>query len=192
MDNTLHPTKPASPAIPATRYSFSRNQLLVTGIVMLLLLVTLWIWKNMEIKALTRQHAEREQQMAMQSAAVLDTAQQHFLALLAKPYVWAIRTEMMQGNLAQVNLYGHDLVKEKNMVSVMVTDPGGKIVAATDKKFEGTPVSALQLPLQLDRDSTMVSKLPNQQYLVVSPIMGFNSKLGALIIQYAPNKSSLP
>lgn len=104
---------------------------------------------------------------------------------MAKPYVWAVRKELMQGNLGQVNLYENDIVKERNFLSVMIADPKGLILTSTDKKYEGKYLSSVRQDVNLNADSAMVSKSSDSVLVLTSPIMSFNSKIGTLIINYS-------
>ena len=119
---------------------------------------------------------------------MLVQSDQHYLKLLAKPYVWAIRTEMMKGNINQVNLYANDMVKQRNFQSIVVTNDKGVIVSSTDKKLEGKDISALDPQVNVNADSTVVTQTNDSELVMSSPIMGFNSRLGTLMIRYSPKK----
>lgn len=56
--------------------------------------------------------------------------------LLAKPYVSAVRKEMMKGNINQINLYALDLIKEKNFQRIAIANDSGIIVNSTDRKMK--------------------------------------------------------
>src|SRR5690606_29932805 len=86
---------------------------IIIGIALALLLA-LWVWKTIEINKLKK--SSEKNKIAFEEKATRQIVQSNetHLKLLAKPIVWALRSEMMQGNLNQVNLYLNDLVKEKN------------------------------------------------------------------------------
>lgn len=105
------------------------------------------------------------------------------------PYVWAIRKEMMEGNTGQVNLYGNNMVKEKNFVSIMAVNEKGKIISATDKKYEGKDFVSLSSPFYINVNNTVINEVNDSLLTVASPVMGFNTRLGTLIINYSLSKN---
>lgn len=187
MENTAKINNPDSKQ--PVRYSFDRKQILIAILIVVLLITFLWIWKIVQIKSIKNEYNKREQVLVQNSNMQIEKANRHFLELIAKPYVWAVRTELMQGNINQINLYGADIVKEKNLVSVMVANEKGLIISSTDKKYEGKDLKAVNLPNDLIRDSTFVDKINESLFVMTSPIMSFNSKLGTLIINYATKGS---
>ena len=166
--------------------TLSIKQLLIIGGIIVLLFVIVFVWKSMQIKSLKTDHAEQKKQMNAQFANRYAEQSAAYLKNLAKPYVWALRTEMMQGNINQLNQYNNDMVKQKNFQLVMVADTKGVIISSTDKKYEGKNLSALQMENYLGTDSTVVAKTADSLLVMASPIMSFNSKLGTLLIRYAP------
>ncbi len=167
-------------------YTFTQKQLLIAGGCVLLVIATLLIWKSVQTASLEKAYSQREKEMQAQFANRYAEQTAAYLKSLAKPYVWALRTEVMQGNIGQVNQYNNDMVKQRNFQSVMVADTKGLIISSTDKKYEGKNLSALQMDNYLQTDSTVVTKTADSLLLMASPIMSFNSKLGILLIRYAP------
>lgn len=168
--------------------TFTRKTAWITVLVIILLIAILWIWKALQINSINKQHAEREQELKEQTEALLIRADSSFLKLLAKPFVWAIRTEMMNGNISQVNLYANDMVKEKNFQLIVVADDKGTIVSSTDKKLEGKAFSTVGKQAYLTTNSTTVEQDSDNIMIMASPIMGFNSRLGTLMLTYAHKK----
>lgn len=84
-----------------------------------------------------------------------------------------------------MNLYNNEMVREKNFISVMVTDSKGIITVSTDKKYEGKNFLTLRSGYFLNNDSTIVTKVNDSLHIMASPIMSFNSRLGTLIVNYA-------
>ncbi|GAB2976508.1 hypothetical protein GCM10027049_09220 [Mucilaginibacter puniceus] len=152
-------------------------------------MATIWIWKAIEISNL-KDKAQTEQ-LALKAEANQQLLQAHsqHLQLLAKPFVWALRTEMMQGNLNQVNLYMADMVKEQNIQRIIVADTKGTIIASTNKKDEGRPWAEVITDADVNIANTQVDTAANV-LTMTSPIMGFNNRLGTLLIKYTvPNNN---
>src|SRR4051812_11552700 len=102
-----------------TFFASTRNKILVAVLVVIALFSALWIWKSVEINTVKKESERREQALKRRADEVLMEADLKYMKLIAKPYVWAIRTEMMRGNIDAVNLYANDMVKEKNFQSII-------------------------------------------------------------------------
>ena len=178
-------TNTRSEAGEAGRVTFTRKQLLIAAGIVVVLFGSLLIWKSIQVSSLKKEQAEKEAALKQEFATIYDQQSADYLKRLAKPYVWALRTELLQGNNSQVHLYNNDMVRERGMISVMVADTKGIVISSTDKKFEGRNLSSLQQGGYLSADSTVVNKLDDSLFVMVSPIMGFNSKLGTLVVHYA-------
>ncbi len=159
--------------------------------VVIILFAALWIWKAVEIKNLKQEHVKRETFLQQQTSDLLRQADFRYLKLLAKPYAWAIRTEMMKGNIEAVNLYANDMVKEKNFQAITVADEKGIVISSTNKKLEGRPYASTENSASLSNDSSVVSQANNGAVSVSSPVMGFNKRIGTLIFNYMPPKAEL-
>jgi len=163
----------------------ANKKLLITIGVALVLLITVWIWKSIEISNV-RGKAERDHQALKEQAIKgIVTSKEEQLKLLTIPYVWAVRTEMMKGNINQINLYALDLIKEKNFQRIAIANDSGIIVSSTDKKDEGKPFTSIGEVAALTNNDTMVENTGDSVLIVTSPIMGFNKRLGTLFFKYA-------
>jgi hypothetical protein len=172
-------------------FSSKRNKVLITVLVIIALFAALWIWKAIEINNIKKFSAEREEALKQRADTALRLVNIKYLKLVAKPYVWAIRTEIMRGNIDAVNLYANDMVKEKNFQSITVVDDKGIIVSSTDKKLEGKNFSSIGKGAYLTTDSTIVDRINEYNLVVSSPVMGFNKRIGTLIFNYATEKVEL-
>jgi sensor histidine kinase regulating citrate/malate metabolism len=162
----------------------SKKAMLIIVGVAVVLLVIVWIWKGIEINN-ERQKAEQDQQaLRTQARTMVTNTNKEHLKLLAKPYVWAIRTELLKGNISQVNTYANEMVKERNFQNIVVADDKGKIISSTNKKDEGKEFTTVGNAAYLNSDNTMVESLNDSIIVMSSPIMGFNNRLGTLMITY--------
>ncbi|HSU51923.1 MAG TPA: hypothetical protein VLJ41_15060 [Segetibacter sp.] len=172
-------------------YVSKRNTMLIAALVILALFAGLWIWKSVQISNIKKDSAERQQALKQRADEVLMEAEMKYMKLIAKPYVWAIRTEMMRGNIDAVNLYANDMVKEKNFQSIMVADDKGTIISSTDKKLEGKDFSSVGKSAYLTADSTIIDQVNKSTLMVSSPVMGFNKRIGTLVFNYTIQKAEL-
>jgi hypothetical protein len=169
----------------------TRKKFIITVGIALVLVLGVWIWKTIEINQI-KKIAARDQQTLTETASrqIVQSSEEH-IKLLAKPIVWSMRSEMMQGNLSQINLYINDLVKEKNFQRIAIANEMGIIISSTDKKDEGQPFSVLANESALNSDNTHVENLADSVLIMTSPIMGFNNRLGTLYVNYTIQKPDL-
>ena len=153
-------------------YTIGRNPLLITGLVIIVLFASLWAYKASQIHSLKKEYALRDEQFTQHADSLLVAKDKFFLACMAKPYVWALRTEMMKGNISQLNTYNDEMVREKNFVSVMVADNKGKIISSTNTTFHGSAFSSVYNVSLLTKDTTVVIQANDSLLLTTSPIMG--------------------
>lgn len=95
---------------------------------------------------------------------------------------------MMRVNINQVNLFANDMVKEKNFQRIAVANDKGIIISSTNKKDEGQPFSTVGTDAALSSNNTSVENVNDSILIMTSPIMGFNNRLGTLLIKYVIQK----
>lgn len=161
------------------------KKIVITIGLALVLLIGLWVWKSIEIKNIKGKAESDYQALKVQATNAIVTSREEQLKLLAKTYVWAVRTEMMKGNINQINLYALDMIKEKNMMLIAVANDSGMIVSSTNKKDEGNPFTSIGESTALNNNDTVVENNGDSVLIVTSPVMGFNKRLGTLFIKYA-------
>ncbi|MBC7627402.1 hypothetical protein [Ferruginibacter sp.] len=163
----------------------TNKNLLITIIVALVLLSVIWIWKIVEIGNVKKAVEKDRQALKAQAIIKIVQSNEQQLKALAKAYVWAVRTEMMQGNINEVNLFGSDMIKEKNFQVIAIANDKGIIVSSTNKKQEGQSFSTIGKEEALTSNDTNINNAGDSILVMTSPIMGFNNRLGTLFIKYA-------
>jgi hypothetical protein len=156
-------------------------------IIILLLVIAvagMYVWKNVAVNRAKAQLTEK-------AGRIITDQNRMFLRLAVVPLVWAVRSEMIRENYDQINQYLKQFVKEQNMKEIVVAKPDGAIVVATNKKFEGKPVTDIFPASVLQENKLMVSSLENGDIMVASPVMGLSAKAGVLILLYTPASYNL-
>lgn len=156
---------------------------IIIGAAVVLLLI-FWIWKNAAVKNEQERAEQQKQEILTSARTMISSSHKEHLKLLAKPYVWALRTELLKGNVAEVNNYANEMVKEKNFQSIVVANDKGIIISSTNKKNEGMEFKTVGDPAYLQSNNTTVESVNDSIIVMTSPIMGFNNKLGTLMISY--------
>jgi hypothetical protein len=148
------------------------------------LMLAIWIGKSIEVENV-KEEASRDNQILKGEAAkhVLHSHEEHLL-LLSKPFVWAIRAEMMQGNLKQIRSYMGEMVEKTNIHHIALADENGKIIVSTVKKEEGNSFLTVGKRRYLISRQTILENVKNQKLVMSSPVVGSSGRLGTLIISY--------
>lgn len=186
-------TNQSSPATPHGNSitSGKSKSVLITVVIGLVLLTAIWIWKSIEISSLRKQAESDRQNLVVQANKKIVQNNEEHLKLLAKPLVWAFRSDLIQGNLNQINLYLSDLIKEQHVQRITVADATGKIIASTNKKDEGQPFQKVYGDAGIPVNDAEVQNIKDSTLVLTSPIMGFNSRIGTLMIRYEIPPSGL-
>ncbi|HEX7366429.1 MAG TPA: hypothetical protein VF273_04995 [Pelobium sp.] len=145
-------------------------------LVLLVMGVGVYFFKDYQLN-----HLKKD--LSAQADTALLNQNNAMLKMSAKPLVWAVRSEMLRNNLDEINVFNTDLVKEKNVMEVTLLNAVGKIINSTDKKLEGTMAQEPYLNY-LKTDSVKVFALTDSTSRLVAPVMGYQSKLGVLILNY--------
>lgn len=149
----------------------NRNKMLLVILTALILIGVIWIWKSNQINLIKDSYRDQYTNRQLEE-----------LKLLARPYVWAVRKEMLNKNYQQIELYAAEMIRYKGFESILVSDADGIVVSATNKKYEGQSIQLFVDSTHTAPDSTTVFRLNDSLAMVSSPIMGFNSRLGTLIL----------
>ena len=165
--------------------------IVITIIVGLLLITILWVWKSIQIKNIKEQAAEERLQLNEKAKNLMRDLDESNLKTLAKPFVWAVRTEMLKNNVSQIALYINDIVKEPGFQKINIVNERGIVILSTDKKEEGSKSSMAGEGVGLSVENTQVTRLNDTIMTMSSPIMGFNSRLGTLLINYSSKHLAL-
>ena len=139
-----------------------------------------YFWKD-------RQAAKQVRRVENSATEQLMKNNTEMLKLVSKPLIWSIRSEMLRGNLEQVNIYTNDMVKEKNFHFIYLISPGDSMLISTDKKFQGQNVKGMFEENLLKTDS-LVAVHKEKTLLIFAPVMGYDSRLATLVYSYTPEE----
>ncbi|MBW8459064.1 MAG: hypothetical protein K0M58_11585 [Thiobacillus sp.] len=126
------------------------------------------------------QRAEWDKQAEARQAAMVKQSLNQF----GVPLAWAIRREMMGGNLDQVDQYVTDLVKLDGFEGVTVAKADGVIAVASDRRHLGAAFGSLYAERYLTAEQITAEETAPGQWLLVVPVMGLNARLGTVAIDY--------
>ena len=160
---------------------------LTGGIITVLLLVVggTYAWKEWVVRGLERRLAAERNQISTTQRQALDVQARDLLRLAARPLAWAVRAELLRGNVGQVDDYFREFVRERGVNSLLLVGPDGKILLATNRKLETQAADASVSKSLLEAPDVTLEEAGGLLRLGV-PVMGFDRRLGLLVIDYDP------
>lgn len=159
--------------------------LIITCVVATGFIIGLWIWKSVQIANLRKQSATEMHLLKYDVTNQMRKSDEQHLRSIAKPLVWIVRSEMLKNNMSQVILYTNEMVKEKNFLKIVITNDKGIVLLSTNKKEEGKEFISTGKVNYLLADTTAVENMNDSLLIMSSPVMGFNNRLGTLIVNYS-------
>jgi hypothetical protein len=173
----------------------SRERKMMLGLVAALLIVAVGMygWKVTAVEAVENRLAQVEAQQTEARAQIINQAKEvddgrteESLRLFSIPFAWAIRRELIAGNLNQVDQYFGQTVQIRGFESAVLAKPDGKVIVASDRKKLVENFSSLYPDVDLNSNETKVEKTSNGAFRAVIPILGLNKHLGVVVLEYLP------
>ncbi|MEI6122453.1 MAG: hypothetical protein WCQ95_02380 [Bacteroidota bacterium] len=174
---------------PAKKKKGLSAQAIVSIIIICLLIVVptaIYLWKQAEINKLKKQQETQINAFRADAKAKIDNCNKNNIETLTRVFSWAVRSEMLRNNIDQVNTYMTTLVKAADLNDISVIKSDGMVVLSTNKKYEGNAYAG-PVASQLSTINDVVSQNgQDNNIIVISPIMGLDTRLGSIVITYTP------
>lgn len=165
------------------------------SLVLLAMLISMFAWKEIALGAAERRLAEERQafiantemdRAAFQRAAqeALERHSEDVHRLFGTALAWNIRSALMRNNLDEINQYFSALVKNERIPLVLLADPEGKVLLASDRKFMGTQVSDHFPAALLQKTGVTIHPGEGKERRMVLSIQGLNTRLGTVLLTY--------
>lgn len=119
----------------------------------------------------------------------LETQNNIYLALVMEPFSWAIRNELLTGNIEKINQYLAQFVKNPKVEQLIVLNEDGEIIASTNKKIEGQNFNDLYPDYPIHEEQVF-QKAERGKIHIVQPVMGFDSRIGSIYCLFSPETNS--
>ncbi len=163
--------------------SWAARLLLYAVFILILAVLGMYGWKVLAARNLEEKLELQRTEMAQERGQALEAQARAMLHLTALPLAWAVRTEMMRGDLGQIEDYFGDFVREPGILSVLLIDKENQVAVATNRKYETLRADSMVSRSIQDAESVVVEKSDSTLRLGV-PIMSFNEKIGILVVDY--------
>lgn len=177
--------KSPTPARP-TGMSVCRKVQLGLAAALVAVAVGMYGWKVAAVGTVEKQAAEARAQLLEQVRQHDIQRAEAALHRFSTPLAWAIRREVMAGNLDQVDQYFVDLVRLEGFQSAILATPEGKIIVASDRKLLAVEFSTLYPAQYLQAGDIRIERAADGKLRAIIPIMGLSQHLSTLVLEYAP------
>lgn len=152
---------------------------------LLILLVSVSIAAFVKIKIDENTYAKKVNLLERKQQLQMEQLQLNSHIISTKALSWAVRSELMRDNKDQANQYLTAMIKENGVSKISFIDAkSNKIILATDKKDEGAVFPQQYILLADSITHTTVDAVQT----IYCPVMGLNSKLGVLIVEFDRSK----
>lgn len=154
-----------------------RNLWFYVSLVFFFSTIGVYFWKEYQIN-------QTKKTYTLKANDLLNKKTQEMLKAFTKPLTWAIRADITRGNNEQVNLLYNDLVKLPNITMLNFIDTKNVITASTDKNFEGKSATSIFDKSLSSTTSFLIQQKSESEWLIASPVNGFDKKLGTIVYKY--------
>lgn len=156
---------------------FKKN--LVPLLLAFVLLVVL-IWSSIKISVDAKRYENEKTQLITQYETQMDSLQVKHMEFASTVFSWSVRSELLRNNAENLNQLLTIFVKESGADLVQLVNPENKLILlSSDKKYEGNTYNQ---NLDFEIENTVVLKQEGV-ITIVTPVMGFNSTIGILIVE---------
>jgi hypothetical protein len=185
--NTSEPTSPIKSS------GMDANRKIQLGLVAALVAVAagMYGWKWAAVNAVEDKLTQVEAQQVQARTRLIEQAGQlhasrseEALRQFSVPLGWAIRRELMAGNLDQIDQYFTNLMQIGGFESAVLAQPDGKVVVASDRKRLTQPFSSLYPAQYLQDRAVKIERAADGKLRAIVPILGLNQHLGTMVVEY--------
>ena len=154
------------------------TQLILIGAGVLLIIMLIYIFVQQSSAA----RKQRETEEAAKK--LLEERTQEMIRMTALPLGWAVRSELLRGNMAALEDLMLTYVRTRAVESMAVVDENGNIILSSNRKQETQPYSQYYTePLPAGNDISMI-KRQNGCDLVLIPIDTHAEKSRVVAVEY--------
>jgi hypothetical protein len=191
----INPSQPETGALGI----WNRHRLaIIVAVIGLVIIGWFYVSKGIAVRQAQEAVKQAQEDVAVQRAEWVKQAEarhaemvKQSLSQFSVPLAWAIRREMMGGNLDQVDQYVTDLVKQEGFEGVTVAKADGSITVASDRRHVGAAFGSLYAERYLTAEQISAEEIAPGQWLLVVPVMGLTARLGTVAIDYRAPPFSL-
>jgi hypothetical protein len=153
--------------------------------VLLISLVVAFTWFSVKSGIDKKQFEREKNELITKHVFQLDSLQLKNIEFSSRVFSWSVRSELLRTNVENLNQLLTVFVKESNANLVQLVNlEDNTIIISSDKKFEGT---SFMMPKNVNLDK-QVTTSDETKITVLTPVMGFNDKIGLLVVEISKEK----
>ena len=147
---------------------------------LLIVLILFTSWSFIKMNLDKKQYENDKKELITKYDSTIDSLKIKSNEFSAKVFSWSVRSELIRENIENLNQLCTIYVKESNATLIQLVDlKNNKIVISTDKQFEGNTFVATENK----NFSQQFTQTSDTKTTIYTPIMGFNSEIGILIVE---------
>lgn len=153
-------------------------------IFLILCLVVVFSWLSIKNSSLDKQFQREKTELITVYNYRIDSLKLEHLRFATEVFSWSVRSELLRDNTENLNQLLTIFVQHSGANLVQIVHPTNNLILlSSDKKFEGsqtqeTELSTLTQTRVLSQENT---------FKILTPIMGFNDKIGVLLVETYSN-----
>jgi hypothetical protein len=150
------------------------------SVILFVALILSSIWFTVKINNNSNHFENVKTQLILKYETELDSLQIQHLGFASTVFSWSIRSEILRNNMENLNQLLTVFVKESKADLVQIVNPETRVVMlSSDKKYEGTEFLK---NINFELNEPVVIR-DDQKISIITPIMGFSSRIGVLIVE---------
>ncbi|MFN3757393.1 MAG: hypothetical protein ACK4RM_10585 [Flavobacterium sp.] len=180
-----HDTTTNTPAEPSGKDRFinfiMKHKL---SVFLFLCLVVVFSWLTIKNSSQQKQFQRDKSELITLYKYRVDSLKVEHLKFATEVFSWSVRSELMRDNTENLNQLLTVFVQQSGADLVQIVHPTSNLVLiSSDKKFEGSEST------ESDLANLTQTRITNQEQTIkiVTPVMGFNDKIGVLLVESQSN-----
>ncbi|MEX2483377.1 MAG: hypothetical protein WED10_02405 [Brumimicrobium sp.] len=150
------------------------------SLLLLLGIIISVVWGIIKENRLTKDHNSKIERLAEDHTKAMDSIVVEKAKMITSTFALAVRSELIDENIDQVNQYCLQMIKNKQISKIMLVDhKNGKVIMSTNRKDESTTFTNDKL-LNVDDVS---AEIKGSSIITATPVMGLNTQTALLIIE---------
>jgi hypothetical protein len=147
------------------------------------------VMRAVDVARVERRSAEERAGLVRTATEALTARTSSLLRLSALPLGWAVRSALLKDDLNSVDTYLQKIVQEPHVTGAAFVGPDGKVRLASNRKLEGHAAAEAFPGVAVDQQSP-TTIAAERDVRVIVPVMGYDRRLGTLILSYARTTGS--
>ena len=97
---------------------------------------------------------------------------------------WAVRSELIRGNLDQIGIYLNQIVKQVGAHRIVLIDNKGELSVSTDSRLKDAKNNDLYAKDVINVHNVTIESDVDGNKLLIAPISDFNKRIAVLVVSY--------